>query len=193
MTQDDEGKWTVEYVGGESEEGLDSGVDEGTDSIINVETLSFADGDMSLVDDEPTPPVPDPDSLTVQFDFASSVLEGYEGDAIELMVTLSAPADEDVMVTYTTQDLTANVDVDYWVGTGDSFWYDDAGNEWIEETITFAAGETEQFILVDLYSDEEFEGYEEFSVTLTDAVNATLSENNVATVGIVDVDNGYYF
>jgi hypothetical protein len=174
----DDGDWVVTDTTGVDG---DDTVDEGIDTITGVEQLRFTDG----VYPEPEPV---PENLTVQIE---PLLEGNEGDAIRLMVTLSAPSDEEVMVTYTTQDLTANVDVDYWVGTGDSFWYDDAGNEWIEETITFAAGETEQFILVDLYLDEEFEDYEEFSVTLTDAVNATLSENNVATVGIMD-DTYYY-
>ncbi|GEM_PF-2936159 len=157
----------------------------GLDTIRNVEELQF-DDDFYFIDPgyiEPFPPVGD-ELPTVQFE--STLLEGYEGDTAELIVTLSAPSTEDVTVTYTTKDSLATVNVDYWVGAGDTYWYNDEGDEWIEETLTFAAGETMKSLLVEFYADTELEYYEGFDVTLNEPVNATIGANSVAFIGIYD-------
>ncbi|PQJ94848.1 hypothetical protein [Chromatium okenii] len=83
----------------------------------------------------------------MQFGFTS--LEGYEGDDnLALTVTLSAPVDEEVTVTFITAG-SATADEDYWLGDGDTYWYDDSGNQWIEETITFAPSETSKELLIE--------------------------------------------
>jgi Ca2+-binding RTX toxin-like protein len=185
VTQDDEGKWTVEYVGGESEEGVEStSVDEGEDSIINVETLVFSnwDGSPETFNDDISIE-PNPGTLTVQFD--TDLVEGNEGETASLLVTLSAPSSKAVTVTYITQDWSADIGVDYAIGSGE-YETNAEGFGFIEETITFAPGETEQYISVDLYTDDLVEYYEDFSVTLTDATNASVGVIDVTVIGIYD-------
>ncbi|MBV5309093.1 Calx-beta domain-containing protein [Chromatium okenii] len=158
---------------------------EGFDTIRNVEELQF-DDDFYYIE-----PIPDPTDITVQFDPAG-FLELFEGDDFaSLNITLSEESSEEVTVTFITAG-SATANEDYWLGDGENYWYNDSGNQWIEETITFAPGETSKELPIDIYTDDIPEDYEDFTVTLTDAVNATVSEtNSVATVGIMD-DTYYY-
>ena len=183
----DDGTWIVEDVtGGEGED--DDGVDEGTDTITNTEMLQFVDatytgeeepGDGS---DGTDPVIPTGDVPVIQFDTTELTL--IEGDFDFLTITLSEASAEEVAVTFTTAG-SATAGEDYWLGDGGTYWYDDSGNQWISETVTFAPGETSKELFIETYYDDVPEDYEDFTVTLTDAVNAELGES-VATVGVID-------
>ncbi|MBK1694936.1 hypothetical protein CKO09_09310 [Chromatium weissei] len=195
---DDGGTWIVQDItGGEGED--DDGVDEGTDTITNVETIQFVDDvytgeDVIDGEDETDPVIPTGEIPIVQFD--TTDLNFIEGDFGSLTISLSTPSDEEVSVTFTTSGLVvgdlATADEDYWLGDGDTYWYDDSGSQWIEETVTFAPRETVKELFIETYYDDVPEDYEEFTVTLTEPVNAELGENAVAIVGITD-DTYYYY
>jgi len=77
-------------------------------------------------------------------------------------VTLNAVSGRNVAVSYTTSDGTAVSGADYATVTG---------------TLNFAAGVTSQTISVPIVNDTTYEGSEGFSVTLSGAVNATITDN----------------
>ncbi|MBK1642607.1 hypothetical protein CKO12_12110 [Chromatium okenii] len=180
ISTDDEGKLTVEYVGSESEEGIDSGVDEGVDSIINVETLMFADGPMVIVDDGDLEPIPVIPTVQVATD-ALSVNEN--AGTAKVTVSLSAAATQPVTVKYATSaglpagmmsiDGAATSGVDYRNASG---------------ILTFAVGDTSKTISVVIRNDTAVELNENFTVTLSAPTNATLGSTTATVVTIVDND-----
>lgn len=89
-----------------------------------------------------------------------------------LTLTLDKPATQTISVDYTTQDATATAGEDYTATTG---------------TVTFNTGATQQTIEVTINGDTFNETNENFLISLTNAVNATIN-NNEATVTIDNDD-----
>jgi len=123
-------------------------------------------------DTSPAPPPPPPPlpSLTIA---DASVTEGDAGSVtLSLPVTLSAASASTVTVDYATADGTAVSPDDY---------------EAVSNTLTFAAGTTNQTIDVTVQGDALDEANETFAVTLSSASNATIA-TATATGTIIDDD-----
>ncbi|MBV9495282.1 MAG: right-handed parallel beta-helix repeat-containing protein, partial [Acidobacteria bacterium] len=103
-----------------------------------------------------------------------SQAEGSSGTtAFTFNVTLSAPSEKTVTVSYTTNNGTATAGSDYVATSG---------------TVTFAPGVTSQNVTVAVTGDTTSEPNETFTVTLSTPMNATLG-TSVGTGTIVDDDN----
>lgn len=92
-----------------------------------------------------------------------SMAEGNAGTtAFTFTVTLSAVSGQNVTVDYATADGTATAPSDYTAASG---------------TVTFAAGETMKPVTINVNGDTMIETNETFFVNLTNATNATISDN----------------
>ena len=100
----------------------------------------------------------------------AAVLES--ANSVRLRVTLSPASDETVTVRYATSDGTATAGEDYVVA---------------EDVLTFLAGDTEEYIGIDILNDLVIEGAETFRVTLSEPADAELARA-VAEVTIEDDD-----
>ncbi|MGG6266473.1 Calx-beta domain-containing protein [Leptolyngbya sp. AN03gr2] len=98
------------------------------------------------------------------------VVEGNSGNTpARFAVRLSNPSNETVTVKYVTRNITAN-DSDYTAVTTPA-------------TLTFAPGQTEQFIELQVIGDTRFEPDETFSIELSEATNAQIATGRtVATI-----------
>jgi len=98
---------------------------------------------------------------TVSIGNAAAITEGDTGTLnATFTVTLSKPSAAAVTVNYTTMDIDARAGSDYVAGTG---------------TLTIPAGQTSGTITVAVVGDRIAESRETFSVQLTSATNATIS------------------
>ena len=95
-----------------------------------------------------------------------------EGEALTFTVALSPPSTETVTVDWATSDGTATSGIDFTAGTG---------------TLTFTAGDTEQTFTVATIEDVTDQSNETFTVTLSNATNATIA-GATATGTIKDDD-----
>ncbi len=105
-----------------------------------------------------------------------TVTEGTNGSVQTPMVftaSLSSPAEETVTVEYTTNSGTATTPADFVATSG---------------TLTFAPGETQQFITVLIEADAIDEDDETFTVTLSNPTGAELGTASTATGTIIDDD-----
>lgn len=106
---------------------------------------------------------------------ASNKAEGDSTNPFNFLVSLSNPTDKTVTIDYATEDGTA---------TGEDYTAQS------NQTLTFAAGETEQVITVDVLGDRKREENETFSIKLTNATNATLADaNGVSAVATIQNDD----
>jgi len=134
--------------------------------------LSYYQGNGTILDDEP-------------FLRIGSYVSGAEGNTgttpFTFTVALSAVYDVPVTVDYATADLTP--DEEYWYGLTAAT----AGLDYTATsgTLTFAAGQTSQTITVLVNGDRLGEYDESFSVNLTGATGASIS-NGLAFGTIVD-------
>jgi hypothetical protein len=104
-----------------------------------------------------------PPSLSIA---AASATEGSSGTTpMTFQVSLSRPSSKPVSVGYATSDGTATAPADYVATSG---------------TLTFAPGETTRTITVPVLGDQAIEPDEQFSVTLSDPVNATVLAGTAA-------------
>ncbi|HEU5012968.1 MAG TPA: Calx-beta domain-containing protein [Roseiflexaceae bacterium] len=104
----------------------------------------------------------------------ASVTEGNSGTAtIIFTATLSAASPQDITVNYATQDGSATAGADYVAASG---------------TLAFAAGETSKQIMVTVNGDRVVESDEDFTLNLSNIVQATLAAN-AATGTIVNDDH----
>jgi hypothetical protein len=102
-----------------------------------------------------------------------SVLEGNKGTThLNLAVTLSRSTTKTVTVKYATADGTAQKKSDYSATSG---------------TLTFQPGQTSRTISVSIKGDRKREPNETFTVQLSNAVGATISDG-VATATILNDD-----
>ena len=100
--------------------------------------------------------------------------EGHEGPVtVAVKLSLSQASGQPVSVNWQTADTSASADSDYVAANG---------------TVTFAPGVTEQTVAVQINGDIAMEGNEEFSVFLSNPVNAVLDAGNAVAVGILDDD-----
>ena len=95
-----------------------------------------------------------------------------EGGALAFAVTLDAAAGSEVTVDWATADGTATAGSDYTAASG---------------TLSFAAGETSKTVTVEALADTAAEGDETFTLTLSNAVGATLGDAQ-ATGTVADGD-----
>ena len=113
----------------------------------------------------------------------ASVAEGNSGTTtLSVPVMLSAASRSTVTVDYATADATATAGSDYTAANG---------------TLTFQAGETEKTIPISVAADTNIEANETFTVTLSNAVNATVAKGTAtATINnddtAVPVTSGSY-
>ena len=129
------------------------------DGWLDLATSNAAGGVSVLINDRSwTGPPP---TLTISDAF---VTEGHSGTATaSFVVTLSSNPTEPVTVNYTTADWTATTaDGDYVARTG---------------TVGFAPGDTSEQVTITVNGDVKFEPDETFVVNLSNAVGATIGDN----------------
>jgi Ca2+-binding RTX toxin-like protein len=120
---------------------------------------------LTIVDDDPTPVITIGDA---------NVVEGNSGTANAVFnVTLSDVSDRIVTVDFATADGTGVAGTDYTANTG---------------TLTFAPGETTKTITVVATGDATIEANDTFTVALSNASNATVSDASGAGIIIDDDD-----
>jgi hypothetical protein len=118
----------------------------------------------------PPPPPPPPPTLSIA---DGSVREGNKGTTrLELTVTLSRSIKDVVTVNYATANGTALKTSDYKATSG---------------TLTFQPGQTSRTIAISIITDRKREKNETFSVTLSNAVGATI-DDALATATILNDD-----
>jgi hypothetical protein len=118
----------------------------------------------------PVPPPPPPPTLSIA---DSSVLEGKKGTRrLHLNVMLSWSSSDTVTVSYATADGTALAKSDYTATSG---------------TLTFQPGETSRTVSVGIKGDLKSEPDETFTVSLSNAAGATITDG-VATATILNDD-----
>ena len=104
----------------------------------------------------------------------SDVSVNENGVTATVTVTLSAPSDEEVSVSYTTVDGTAVVGKDYTLATG---------------MLTFGVGETSLQLVFNITNDTDFETDEVFSVQLFNSENAIIADGTGVITIVNDDDN----
>ena len=119
-------------------------------------TIVDGEGVGTIEDDDGVQPPPVVPTLRIG---DATAAEG--GGSAVFTVTLSAASAQDVTVDYETSDGTARAGQDYTAATG---------------TLTIAAGDTTGTIPVPLLNDDVVEEDETFTVTLSEAVNATIAD-----------------
>jgi hypothetical protein len=150
----------------------------GTDHIVIRDRRPGNDGALvswyNLVDigpsEPPVPPPPPPPTLSIA---DGSVLEGKKGTRrLHLNVMLSWSSSDTVTVSYATADGTALAKSDYTATSG---------------TLTFQPGETSRTVSVGIKGDLKSEPDETFTVSLSNAAGATITDG-VATATILNDD-----
>lgn len=140
------------------------GLDEGTDLLTNIETLSFADGTLDL----------NALGLPVVQVGSGTISEGNDGtQTLMLEVVLSAKAKVAVSVDYSTRDGTATAGADYLTARG---------------TLTFKPGETRQGISLAILGDSRVETDETIHIDLANPVRVNLETGSTALATIQDDD-----
>ncbi len=116
-------------------------------------------------DGPPAPNTPDP-SITID---DLSLFEGNGGiNTFNIVVRLSAQSTKQVTVQYSTVAATAKAGADYTAQQN--------------QTITFAAGETQKTIALAVVADDIKEGEDELTIQLSAAQNATISRNSATVI-----------
>ena len=140
------------------------GLDEGTDLLTNIETLSFADSTLAL----------NTLGLPVVQVGSGTISEGNDGTrTLMLEVVLSAKAKVAVSVDYSTRDGTATAGADYLAARG---------------TLTFKPGETRQGISLAILGDSRVETDETIHIDLANPVRVNLETGSTALATIEDDD-----
>ena len=105
-----------------------------------------------------------------------SILEGNDGNSnLEFVVSLSSPVEEEVTVNYSTSDDTAIAGTDYIAKSG---------------SLTFAVGETEKTVTVEIVGDTEIEPDETFFFNLSNAEGVAIDDGEaVGTIINDDSEN----
>ncbi len=114
---------------------------------------------------------------TVQFSASTYTVPEWAG-TVTLTVQRTNDTSTEVSVDYATADGTATNGLKYISTNG---------------TLAFAAGETNQTIVVPILNEGLVEGTKTFTVTLSNPTNAVLGARTNATVSILDVDVGIQF
>ena len=106
-----------------------------------------------------------------------TVDEGDEGETpMAFVATLSAPSPRPIHVAYATRDRRAKAGVDYQAASG---------------RLTFAVGEVEQRIVVNVFGDRVAESHDRFELVLSEGENVQMATTLVATGTIVDDDQAH--
>jgi Ca2+-binding RTX toxin-like protein len=149
--------YNIEIAGGLIKVSWSTGV---TDSLSNVEFIQFDDVKIRTSD-----------LTTVQIISANpaEVIESGTGSQITFTVNLDAASSSNVTFDYTTINGTAEVGRDFTATNG---------------TVTFAAGETQKTITVDVTGDAVFESDETFALQLSNANGAVFDGGN-ATYDVI--------
>jgi hypothetical protein len=132
-----------------------------------------APGNATIANDHGTGTIINDDSPaapTVQFTQASYSVQEDLG-AVTITVTRTGDTSGPVSVDYSTADGTATQKSDYEISAG---------------TLSFASGETSKPLTVLINEDMYIEGNEVFSLSLTNAIGASLGPQNTASVTISD-------
>ena len=120
----------------------------------------------------PTAPSPPPRTDTLTIADASA---GESAGSLPFVVRPSAPVAKRATVSYATEDRTAVAGADYQATRG---------------TLTLAAGATAATIKVPIIDDSLAEDTETFTVTLSDAVNVSVSATAGTAIGTIEDDDG---
>ena len=105
----------------------------------------------------------------------SDMSSALEGEAVDFTVSLSTTTTEDVTVQYSTANGTATAGEDYEAASG--------------ETATIDAGELSTTVSIETLEDGIIEGDETFTVTLSNATNATLDTDAASGEGTITDDD----
>ncbi len=162
-------------------------LDEGTDTLLDIEFIKFSDSDIvipvtelpAVIEVIGTPPVviiepPPVAELPVLFISEPNItmVEGNDGKKLATInVSLNAASSGVVTVNYASYDGSATASSDYTATSG---------------TLTFAAGETTQMINVEIVGDNLMEDDENFTVTLNTPTNAKLANDSVKVTILTD-------
>lgn len=145
-----------------------------SDETVNLALFNPKNG--SLATDIPsTLIISNDDQYTLDIEPTIKITEGNAGDTAtaEVIVSLSAASNQNVMVDYATADGTANSNSDYTETTG---------------TLIFGPGETSKTISVPLIGDNTVESDETFNLMLSNASSGVLIANDSSTVTISNDD-----
>lgn len=123
-----------------------------------------ASATLTISDDDEMP--------TVAFDVAAYSVDEDAGTAL-VVISLDAPSGQPIMLDIASADGTAVADDDY-MG--------------VSQTITLTAGTTNQAFAVALNDDASDEADETFTLTMSNATNATIGDTDTTTVTILDND-----
>ena len=103
---------------------------------------------------------------------STSIAEGQSGTkSLNFTVSLSSASSSTITMQYATNDISAKAGSDYLASNG---------------TLTFAPGEKSKTISVIINGDTDYENDESFGLTLTNAINATISTPSVTGLIIND-------
>lgn len=143
-------------------------------SSLEFDAIYGGDGVFEPIAEEDTPPVTPPDGDVPDMSVNNRRVEEGEDTLLRFRVDLSEASDEEVSVSYYTQESTAK-----------------AGSDFVAESgrLTFAPGETSAFVEVAVMNDSVSEAEERLLFKLTDAEGATI-QDAVASGWIDDDDTG---
>jgi CSLREA domain-containing protein len=166
---------TVTFAPGDVEETVV--VDVNGDTIAEANETFTVDlsnaGGATIADGQGIGTITDDDTATISIDDVA-VVEGDSGTTpATFTVSLSTPSASQVTVDWATADGTATAPDDYAAG---------------DDTVTFAPGDTEEEVVVDVNGDVVDEDDETFTVDLSNAGGATISDGQ-ATGTITDDDS----
>lgn len=145
----------------------------------------FGPQNATLADIQGLGTILDDDSNSLQFSSASFSVSEDVGSAV-VTVTRAAGAPNEATVNYATSDnagTTSNCNIANGNASSRCDYETTVG------TLRFASGETSKTILIPIVDDAYAEGSESFTVTLSNALVATLGGPSVATVNISDNDS----
>ncbi|HYE50314.1 MAG TPA: M10 family metallopeptidase C-terminal domain-containing protein, partial [Azospirillaceae bacterium] len=142
---------------------------DGADTLEGVEYVKFGTGARLAIDTLVTGGTP---SLSIA---SVTVMEGTASasTSVRLTVALSAVAGQDVTVTVTTENGSAQAGSDYTA---------------LGQTVRIAAGQTSATVTLEVTADAALEADETLTVRLSDPVNAILALQSAATVTLVNDD-----
>ncbi len=175
---------TLSFVGGDTVKAISVEVEDDSDAEGNETfTVSLSNPqNATLRDDEgtatitandggdPPPPPPPPELPTLAID---DVTVAEDSGSAVFRVSLNKQSDSAVTVAYATSDGTATAGSDYAATSA---------------TLTFEPGDTRKTVAVPVLDDSEEEGTETFTVTLSSASNATMSDPRAT--GTIRDDDG---
>ena len=184
-TADDTAKAGSDYIAGSGILVFDPGVKTRTITVaVNADTLDEIDesffinlsgaGEAIIVDAQGKATIVDDDAQPSIAIGDLALNEGNTGTStFEFLVSLGTPSGRTINIDWATSNSTAIAGTDYVAANG---------------TLTFLPGETQKQVAITVNGDTTFEASETFFVTLSNAINAVISDNRAT--GTITNDDG---